>query len=498
MRVLLVHPDFQRGSVPEAVFRQSFNPPALGVNVLADVLRAHGHEAEVLDSLRLVLRYGLAQVPSFEDEVSRLVGEHEPDVLGLNVTSPTRLIALRCARAAKAAHPGIRIVFGGPHPTIVGPPLLDRYAGLIDVLVSGEGEETFPHVLNALATSAPPAAMPGVHWPGRSGAPPEMLRDLDCYPKPSYLGYSDQRFSDLFDTFPVMTARGCPYRCSFCYSKDFWSGRFRKRGVERVLEEIEYGLTTLGCTKIHFNDDMFSLPLDRGKAVLRGMLKRGLRAPMYCTTRIDCLDEEFLKLYEDAGGGCIYFGIESGSERLRDSMEKRLATADIEAGIRAVRSFPAISVGFFLIFGYPGESAEDIQMTEDLLQRTGPDEVTCNIAHVHPETALFAKAKALGLYQIEDWLLEQREFFPCESDLGRLSQLHRLCRRIEAQYGQPIFRGALTRDQGSVATWGLEEHTEIAPAASLGPRGGPATLTSREPTPTSISKESRHGQGSHQ
>ena len=465
MRVLLVHPDFQRRASSAEALRVGFTPPALGVNLLAQVLRLRGHEVDVLDSLRLALRYGIQEMPTFEHEVARLVAAEKVDLIGFNVTSPTRLIALRCARIAKATCPDATVVFGGPHSTIVGRPLLDRYPEVIDAVVCGEGEENLPGLLEAMDNGADGSAdIPGVSWARGDGGPPILLRDLDCYPMASYQGYRTETHGYLFDTIPVMSARGCPYRCSFCYSKDFWSSRFRKRDITRVLDEIEYGLVQLGCSKVHFNDDMFSLPLDRGKAILSGMLERGLRAPMYCTTRIDCLDDEFLHLYERAGGGCIYFGIESGSERLRDAMQKRLRDTDIQSGVALLRKHPAIRVGFFLIFGYPGEQVEDVVATEELLRRTPPDEVTCNIAHVHPGTALFAQAVQEGRYDLSQWLDEEQDFFPYEQDGSRLRELHRLCQRVEASYGRPTQRTGLIRDVGTVIAAG--------PPASVTPRGG--------------------------
>lgn len=463
MRVLLVHPDFQRRVSSVAALRRGFSPPALGINLLAEILRRRGHGVEVLDSLRLALRYGLRQMPTFEQEVARQLKARTTDVIGFNVTSPTRLIALRCARIAKAIRPDIHVIFGGPHPTIVGQPLVERYEGLIDSVVAGEGENSLPELLDVIGRDSGSDEITGVYRLRQAGPAPTPLADLDCYPLPSYRGYREEPHDSLFDTVPVMTARGCPYRCSFCYSKDFWSSRFRKRAVSRVLDEIEYGLVELRCNKVHFNDDMFSLPLDRAKAVLFGMLARGLRAPMYCTTRIDCLDDEFLSLYEEAGGGCIYFGIETGSQRLRDRMHKRLADAEIEEGMTLMRRHPEIRSGFFLIFGYPGEVEADVTATQNLLHRTRPDEVTCNIAHVHPGTALFAVAALEGRYHRTEWLDEDRDFFPLEQDSTRLLHLHATCRAFEAEFGRPLHRNGLIRDVGSLKTdhlYGMMEATD--------------------------------------
>lgn len=452
MRVLLVHPDFQRRASSEDILRAGFNPPALGINLLAEVLRERGHDVSVLDSLRLALRYGVSRMPSFENEVARRVVDDKIDAVGFNVTSPTRLIALRCARAAKICRPDVRVILGGPHPTIVGQPLVGRYSDIVDAVVCGEGEESLPLLIAAMDDRDVCPDIPGVCWSERNGGPSALLRDLDRYPMATYQGYRGEPHGYLFDTFPVMTARGCPYRCSFCYSKDFWSGRFRKRGNMRVLEELQYGLSSLGCTKVHFNDDMFSLPLERGKAILSGMLARQLRARMYCTTRIDCIDDQFLSLYEEVGGGCIYFGIESGSERIRHAMQKRLSDSDIESGMALLRQHPSVRVGFFLIFGYPGEDTSDIAATHDLIQRTRPDEVTCNIAHVHPGTELYQLTIQDGRYKFEDWLNEDREFFPFQQDPGALIELHRTCEEFEERYGRPTQRSGLIRDAGSVAS----------------------------------------------
>jgi radical SAM superfamily enzyme YgiQ (UPF0313 family) len=451
MRVLLVHPDFQRSSTSEKTLRESFNPPALGINLLAEILRGCGHDVDVLDSLRLALRYGVRAMPTFEEEVDRLAREASPDAIGFNVTSPTRLIALRCAQVVKSASPSAHIIFGGPHSTILGRRLLDRYVGLIDAVVAGDGEKSLPLILEAIASHNSAATIAGVSWIRGYGGRASIIKSLDCYPFPTYPGYRSDPNAHLFDTVPVSTARGCPYRCSFCYLNDSSNGTHRNRHVKGVLDEIQYGLQTLGCKKIHFNDDVFTLPLDRPKAILRGMLARGLRASMYSTTRIDTIDEEFISLYQAAGGGCIYFGIESGSERLRNAMRKRLSDADIDAGMEMLRRHSGIRVGFFLMLGYPGEEKDDVAATETLLRRTQPDEVTCNIAHVHPGTELFSIAVRQGKYDIRDWLSDERDFFPFERDPQRLDYLHRTCLEFETRFGRPVQRGGLIRDAGSIA-----------------------------------------------
>lgn len=300
------------------------------------------------------------------------------EVVGMNVTSPTRIIALRTARFVKDKSPSTQIVLGGPHPTIMRETLLERYDGLIDAILCGEGEETFLQLIAALEDGGRPDLVPGLFMHHTEGPPAELLNDLDRYPSPTYSGYKGERYGTLFDTLPVMTARGCPYRCSFCYSKEFWNSRFRCRNIDRVLDEIEYGVRELKLQKVHFNDDIFSVPLERSKAILAGMVYRNLRAQLYCTTRIDCIDDEFLCLFEEAGGGCIYFGIESGSERIRKLMHKKLSEKDILSGVAILRCHPAIRVGFFLIFGYPTETKKDILDTIRLLDQAQPDEVTCN------------------------------------------------------------------------------------------------------------------------
>jgi len=389
-------------------------------------------------------------MPRFEEEIRRLLSSDSIDVVGINATSPTRRIALNIARTVRQVSPQTKIVIGGPHASIVGRPFISRYSNIIDALVTGEGEDAFPQLLAAYGNNEiNPESIPGIILGEGKELSPRLIKDLDAYPIPTYIGYRSEACGDLFDTLPVMTSRGCPYRCSFCYSRAFWSGRFRCRNVKRVVDEVEYGISGLGLKKVHFNDDVFSYPLDRAKAILTEMLRRGLRLQLYCTTRMDCLDEEFLRLFEAVGGGCIYFGIETGSERLRKLMGKMYTNEKILDSMALLRRHPAITVGFFLMFGYPTETAEDISETENLLRRARPDEVTCNLAHIHPGTHLYEVASQEGKCSFESWINEEPSFFPYESCPIKLQRLYDLCRKMETRFGVPRHRSVLIRDLGS-------------------------------------------------
>lgn len=452
MNVLLVHPDFPRHITHNDVLH-GFSPPALGVNYLATILCKAGHKASVLDPLYEFFRNPAKRVVRVGNSLEKLIEAENINVVGLSATSPTRLLALDLARRVKRHDSSVVVVLGGPHATLMGERILDAAPDAIDVVVIGEGEETLPALMHALDSVADLEEVPGIAF-RKDGAvvrtvDSAQIMNLDAYPFPEYQQYLDLAGSELFRTAAVVTSRGCPFHCSFCASEVLWGRRPRYRSVERVSEEIKALWEHYGVQRIIFNDDTFSVPLPRAKHLLSLLLEDGMRIEMGCTTHFEGIDDEFLQLHQQLGGSFIYFGLESGSERLRDTMNK--GTPDNQAIVdicQLVKEY-GIKLGMYVIFGYPTETEADVKQTAALLERIRPDEVTANIAHVHPGTHLFDIAVAQGRYNGGEWLASKEAFFPYETSAARLRQLRDVCGWFEKRFGQPRYKGGFCRDVGS-------------------------------------------------
>jgi anaerobic magnesium-protoporphyrin IX monomethyl ester cyclase len=217
----------------------------------------------------------------------------------------------------------------------------------------------------------------------------------------------------------LMVTRGCPFSCDFC-SKPVWGGLFRKPPLEKVFSEIEE-ILTLGYTCLWIADDCFTLDSDYLAAFCREMIRRDVPVSWTCLSRVDRLTPGIVDLMKRAGCIRVYLGLESGSDETLRLMNKQVT---VEQGIRAVHLFSRAGIGtagFFMV-GYPGETAESIEKTFDLVLSLPLDEAWFTIPLPLPGTPLFDRVADLASW--DDWEVSSQVKFvyPSEFDecwLGR-------------------------------------------------------------------------------
>ncbi len=422
MKILLVEADFVR----EVGDRQSFftkpSAPTLGVNYLGSLLRNQGHEVIVLDSLYEYLRTGFVnQVDVVEGTKDILEKERNIECVGISITSPTRNYALNIAKEVKTFNSRIKVIAGGPHITILRKMFLEKFSQFFDFLVIGEGDRTLPELMNALEGKMSIEEVAGIIYldsrgkikktPPRAILSEKELDDINIVPFTDYPQYQEILPNGVVPAITLVTTRGCPYHCTFCYSPHLWK-KYRTQSSKRVLAEIEYIIEKYKVRNIRFQDDTFTFNKNRCLKIFEGIKAKGWNIDLYMHTRFDCVDEDIIKDYAEAGGRDIYFGLESGSQKLRIAMDKNhgITNEKILEICGIVKDY-SLNLGLWLIFGYPEETEEDIKVTYELVRDIDPAEVTCNPVHVHPYTRLFTQCEKEGIYTIKDWLSNEQDFF---------------------------------------------------------------------------------------
>ena len=163
-------------------------------------------------------------------------------------------------------------------------------------------------------------------------------------------------------------------------------------------------------------------------------------------TRFDVIDEDIIKAYAEAGGRDIFIGLESGSEKLRKLMGKDHGiTNEVVMEKSKLLKYYGINTGLWLIFGYPSEREKDVEETYRLLQRIEPDQVICDVAHVHPFTPFFEKAREEGIYEINDWLSRDKDFFPYAQD-GELEEAFRNSLLFSREFSKKDIKAEFERE----------------------------------------------------
>jgi len=431
-RILLVESGVERpGSFVYQVY------PPTGLMYLAAYLRQKdpGHELRLRDFL-----IERRPAPALADEVRNF----RPDLIGIHAMSFQASHLLRLARVAKAARPKAKVIAGGPHPTI--DPASVLLPGDVDAVVLGEGEATFAELVARLAQGQDLAEVPGtvVRRNGELVRGPErpFLENLDQLPFPAWdlidpsryfadrvLNQNDLRWRREVAT--LFTSRACPYGCIFCHN--MFGKRFRGRSPENVLAEIELLAAEHGIREFHFIDDCFNLMPPRAKAILQGILDRGLDLKLAFPNGIrgDRLDDELLDLMKRAGTYKINFGIESGSRRIQKLIQKGLDLGVIEDAIARTAAAGIFTHGFFML-GFPGETEAEMRETIALACRSRLHTAGFALLSPFPGTRVRQMAEERGIaiaYRPEDTSYAQLSANLSAVDDAALLRLHREAHR---------------------------------------------------------------------
>ncbi len=304
------------------------------------------------------------------------------DVIGFGALTPNIRRAIAWAKYAKEK--GKITVMGGPHASVDQGIFLE--SGHFDYVLKGEAEETMPVFLKALdgGNEAEIGAVPGLAgWKDGqiwcdNPAPP-LIKKLDDLPMPARHLLPMERY---FEMNPerlvyIFTTRGCPFKCIFC-QKELTGRGFRVRSTQAIVDELEHIVKTYDPGVILFVDEILTLRRKRIHEMCDEILRRGLKFEWIANTRADCVDYPLLKHMHRAGCRRIYYGWESGSQRMLDVLKKDLTPELIVEAARMTRR-AGIWAKVYLIVGSPGETKQDVEETEKVLRLAGPDLVRVSV-----------------------------------------------------------------------------------------------------------------------
>jgi radical SAM superfamily enzyme YgiQ (UPF0313 family) len=343
--------------------------PYVPLNLLciAASLRERGHEAEIIDQT-LALTEGRAHDgPAFHRQIAELIGDSVPDVIGFTTMCNSYPQTLTLARHCKELLPVVKIALGGPQATAVDLATLLHFPW-VDVIVRGEADTAFPELIDDWAKGrSTESNIAGLSWRDKKGdchhTESRPLLDLNRLPYPAYDLYPADQMK--FSLVPVEAGRGCPFACTFCSTNLFFSRKYRIKAPARLVAELKYLHDTYGYRDFDLVHDM--LTVDKGwvRDFSRLLIAGNYGLTWGCSARVDCVTPDLLEEMAEAGCAGIFFGIETGSQRLQPIVEKRLHTAQVlptlqhcaELGMNPTASF---------ITGFPDETVEDAMATLDM------------------------------------------------------------------------------------------------------------------------------------
>ncbi len=371
--------------------------PPLGLAYLAAVLKNASHQVELIDANALRIR---------PDEVVLKTRSLSPEVVGITCVTPLFPVVTQICRSLKSAIPSVRIVVGGPQVTIM--PELTMENPAFDFGIEGEAEITFPRLLDTIAKGARPDSLGGVLF--REGervvrTGPAEVMPIDEIPFPLRDILPNDRYFDMTTearrVSSIMTARGCPYRCSFC-ERYIRGGHYRARSAENVVVELHELVTKYGCTEVVIYDDTFTANKKRAAEICEKILERGLKFRWDCRTRVDCVEPELLKLMARAGCSRISYGVESAEAKVLGLFNKKITVEQVERAFAWTRSAGIKILAYFML-GAPDETRDSIDRTLALSRRLSPDFAYFSIVVPYPGTDLYDHALSKGMIRSDYW-----------------------------------------------------------------------------------------------
>jgi radical SAM superfamily enzyme YgiQ (UPF0313 family) len=386
MRVLLVNPYMLEHDRHEQRFLHLYTP--LGTLYVAAVLEGDGHEVDLFD----------ATFSKRLDEVGLLMDRVVPDLVGVYSTFLSRDEAIRVGRMA--VERGIPVVGGGPDPNIEPEEYLS--AGF-DAVVIGEGEATTLELVRALGAGGPWRSISGLvlleDGEVTRTAPRSRIDDLDSIPFPARHLVDMEAYAKVwrgkhgYFALSLTASRGCPFICKFC-SRPIFGQVHRTRSVENIIEEIKEVAGTYRPDRIWFTDDILTIKKGWVLELCKRLEEEGLDLEFEALARADLMDAEVLQAMKRAGFRQLYYGVESGSQRVLDAMQKGQTMEDIARASMETRR-AGIVQHWFIMMGYPGETREDVESTIDLLVKHAPDGFSTSVAYPIKGTTFYSDVEHL-------------------------------------------------------------------------------------------------------
>jgi radical SAM superfamily enzyme YgiQ (UPF0313 family) len=403
MKLLLINPPIREWSLPN-VF-----PSGLGY--LAAVLRQRNPDWEIQV-------YDINALRPSPEEIERAIAASDADVFGIGGLVTIYRIIKDLIQTVRRLHPDKPIMAGGSCATSVPHVMMDKTP--VDYLCIGEGENTVSELLDALQGKRDPGSVNGI-WrrePGgaaRPTAPRAPITDLDALPFPRWDLFPMDVYCEnpigavnlnKWDDGSIMTddihrrsmnvlsSRGCPYHCTFCYH-DFMGVKYRFRSAENIVAEIAELKNRYNVQYIHFIDDCFIINKANVRRFCDIMVRENMGITWGCAGRVNIMTEEMLVRMKEAGCVFIGYGIESGSQTILDRIKKKVTVEQAKQAIRWTQKHLGWADASF-IAGLPGETHQTIRETIDFCKELNLAPEVIFFATPYPKTALYDLAMEQG------------------------------------------------------------------------------------------------------
>ena len=373
------------------------NPP-VSLLYLASALQQADQEVFVLDIDEDHRSFG---------DILDLLKEISPDLVGIPLYTLVLAKGYEFVKFISQEKVPWKILIGGPHATIRPDEALDEFEAC-DYVLRGESEKSIVELISRLESGKSLDNVKGLSFrkggQNRHNPDAEFITELDEIPFPArdvlksaYEKQTYWRLGHRGTTDFIITSRGCPYDCNFCFRL---SKKFRTRSPENIIAELK-DLKSRGIHNVHIMDDLFVWNKPRFMKIVDLIKQEDLQMQFKVRARVNFIDEEMLQAMKQAGVKSVVYGIESGSQKILDAMNKRTTVAMNYKAISMTKK-AGLQCYADMFLGYPGETLETISETENLIMKARPTAINLSVMYPLPGTRVYNEAKENGTLR-RDW-----------------------------------------------------------------------------------------------
>ena len=401
MNILIVAPKFKRHPGEDYEF-------PLGLAYISSSLKKNGFHVYCID---------LNHYFNINKALQEIVEQHNIDVLCTGGISAHFSIIKDVFNFAHNYYPVLITVLGGgiitSEPKVAYEVLSPTYG------VVGEGEETIVELLNAIENNKDLSKISGIVYKDNKNniietPKRQRIANLDQIPFPDFEGFqiekqiNNQMPNDVYlyhvlngtpRMLPIISSRGCPFSCSFCFHP--LGKGYRQRSLDNFFEELELLINKYEINYVNVYDELFAVNKKRVYEFCERMKQYNIN--WATQMRVNNIDEQMLRVFRDSGGSCISYGIESASNVVLKSMKKGIKVEQIEHALELTRK-SKVTIQGNLIFGDSGETVDTIKETVDWFDKHREYTITMGQMVAYPGSALYHLAVEKGLIK------DKREF----------------------------------------------------------------------------------------
>ncbi|MFH1722494.1 MAG: radical SAM protein [Candidatus Altiarchaeota archaeon] len=434
-RVALISPDWLDIANPY---------PPLGLVYIAAVLEANEFELKIFD---LSLHPG----KKIELKIQEILA-FDPTIAGITCMTNTYSNALKIAGELKK-RTDIKIFLGGPHPTVYTEDTLKNPE--VDYVVFGEGEETIFELLKSSFQKNEDIEGLAYKKDGiiyiNPARPP--IKNLDELPNPARHLLELESYSLASPggekMASIMSSRGCPYGCTYCF-KGLFGSEYRGRSPENIFHELTELRDRFGYKYFYFIDDLFTLKKERVRQLCNLLVQNKTNIHWQCLARVDSLDLELLSKMKEAGCFKIHLGIESGNTEVLKKTGKGITLKQVKDTVKSCKKAGIATKGYFML-GLPGDTEKTMRETIDFAYELDLDESMFSITTPFPGTQLWENSTEAEKIRLADHFKDSYYFSSADDStilsnmseetdeklLGMLELSHemQLKQRLERKYG---------------------------------------------------------------